>query len=702
MPEGTITPKSQLADVPGIGARAAAALAKLGVRTALDLLHHVPSRYEQDRAESTVAEAQRAVESHGGRDTTISVRGEIASSRTIRRQRTRVEATLEDSARGTLRMVWFNAPWMAQRLRPGTRGIAQGKAKQQGAYLEMVNPSWEALESGVEPPPRSERLRPIYPASESIASSRIDHFVGKVLEPCLRVLRDPLPESYRHSRSLPELAWAWRAIHRPADLDEAAAARRRLAFDELLLLQLGVMMKRAQLRRAGRAVMLPLSAAIDERIRARLPYTLTEDQQAVIRELVADFARDVPMNRLLQGDVGSGKTLVALYAMLLAVAHGHQAALVAPTEILAEQHFRGLRTMLAMSRVEVELLSAGRGAAARSKALEAIADGRIGLVVGTHALLEPAVRFKSLALAVIDEQHRFGVHQRAAVRGKSEGSAPHVLVMTATPIPRTLGMTLYGDLDVSTLRGKPPGRRPVLTRFVGSRKAPEVYAYARTRLDRGEQAFVVVPAVDESDAGLKDVSSHLAYLAEGPFRGLELGVVHGRMGFDERDRVMEQFRRGAIAALVATVVIEVGVDVPNATMMIVEHADRFGLAQLHQLRGRIGRGEKASLSVYIADPTTPEAQERLESIAKIDDGFEIAEIDLKLRGPGELFGSRQSGLPPFVVADLARDLDLLRLARLDASEWIDRDPDLRAPGTADLRHRLMERYGAALGLADVA
>jgi len=357
--------------------------------------------------------------------------------------------------------------------------------------------------------------------------------------------------------------------------------------------------------------------------------------------------------------------------------------------------------MLAMSQVEVELLSASGGAAKRSAVLDALAAGRVGVVIGTHALLEPDVRFRSLALAVIDEQHRFGVHQRAAVRAKSDGPVPHVLVMTATPIPRTMGMTLYGDLDVSTLRGRPPGRRPVLTRFVPGAKGPEVYAYARTRLDRGEQAYVVVPAVEESDAGLKDVHGHLEYLREGPFRGLELGMVHGRMNFDERDRVMEQFRRGAIAALVATVVIEVGVDVPNATMMIVEHADRFGLAQLHQLRGRVGRGEKASLCVYIADPTTPEATERLEAIAKIDDGFEIAEIDLRLRGPGELFGSKQSGLPPFRVADLSRDGDLLRLARRDAEAWIDRDADLRAPELARLRHKLMATYGEALGLADV-
>lgn len=700
MSTGAIMLNGALSELPGIGPRSAERLATLGLRTNADLIRHLPLRYEHERPERTIAESELLIPMRPGAEALLSVRGEIAVSRVIRRAKPRVEATLEDGS-GSIRLLWFNAPWMDTRLRPGTRGVAQGKALRRNGYLEMVNPSWEIIAAGAEPPPRSERLRPIYPAGESIPSSKIEQLVEQVLEACVAQIEDPLPEPFRRSRDLPPLGWAWRAMHRPEDMDEVAAARRRLAFDELFVLQLGVMMRRSQLRRAGRAATLPLTRTIDERIRARLPHRLTEDQELVVAEIVADLARGVPMNRLLQGDVGSGKTLVALFAMLLAVAHGHQAALVVPTEILAEQHFRSLTTMLAMSQVEVELLSAGRGAAKRSEVLAGLADGRIGIVVGTHALLESAVRFRSLALAVIDEQHRFGVHQRAAVRDRSEAIVPHVLVMTATPIPRTMGMTLYGDLDVSTMRGRPPGRRPVTTRSVSGTKAPEVYAYARTRLDRGEQAYIVVPAVDESDAGLKDVHGHLAYLREGPFHGLEIGMVHGRMGFDERDQVMSQFRRGALAALVATVVIEVGVDVPNATMMIVEHADRFGLAQLHQLRGRVGRGEKASLCVFIADPTTPEATERLSSIAAIDDGFEIAEIDLRLRGPGELFGSRQSGLAPFRVADLARDDDLLRLARRDAQEWIERDPDLRAPELRLLRRKLMATCGQALGLADV-
>ncbi|MBX3355138.1 MAG: ATP-dependent DNA helicase RecG [Phycisphaeraceae bacterium] len=700
MSSTAITLNGALESLPGVGPRTAAALARLGLHTIADLLRHLPLRYEHERAEHSISECEAMIPQRPGAEAHLSVRGEIAVSRIIRRARPRVEATLEDET-GSMRLVWFNATWMDRRVRPGTRGVAQGKAARRQGYLEMVNPTWEVIAGEREPPPRSERIRPIYPASEALPSSRLEAMVETVLDAAIAQIDDPLPPDYRRTRDLPEVAWAWRAMHRPTDLDEVSVARRRLAFDELFILQLGVMMRRSQWRRAGRAATLPLTRTIDERIRARLPHRLTPEQEVVVAEIVQDLARGVPMNRLLQGDVGSGKTLVALFAMLLAVAQGHQAALVAPTEILAEQHHQVLRTMLAMSQVEVALLTAGRGAARRAETLAALADGSAGIVIGTHAILEPSVRFKSLALAVIDEQHRFGVHQRAALRAKSDGPVPHVLVMTATPIPRTMGMTLYGDLDVSTLRGRPPGRRPVLTRFVSGTKAPEVYAYVRGRLDRGEQAFVVVPAVDESDAGLKDVRSHLEFLRSGPFQGLEIDMVHGRMGGEERDAVMSRFRRGALAALVATVVIEVGVDVPNATMMIVEHADRFGLAQLHQLRGRVGRGEKASLCVFIADPVTPEATERLESIARIDDGFEIAEIDLKLRGPGELFGARQSGLPPFRVADLTRDGDLLRMARRDAQEWIDRDPDLRAPEVARLKRKLMATCGEALGLADV-
>jgi ATP-dependent DNA helicase RecG len=403
--------------------------------------------------------------------------------------------------------------------------------------------------------------------------------------------------------------------------------------------------------------------------------------------------------------VGSGKTAVALYGMLAAVAAGGQAAIVAPTELLAEQHGVSIGRFLAGSDVRVELLTGSLTAAARRAALARLASGESQIAVGTHALLLDGAVFRNLSLAVIDEQHRFGVEQRAAMRSKVAavtGEVPHILVMTATPIPRTLSLTVFGDLDVSVIRSRPAGRQPITTRVVGRDKEADVYKFVRSRIDGGEQCYVVVPAVEESATGLKDAEGTARTLAAGVFAGLRVGVVHGQMDREVREATMDGFRRAELDVLVATVVIEVGVDVPNASIMVVEHADRFGLAQLHQLRGRVGRGTRKSLCVFIGDPITDDATKRLEAIGGTDDGFEIAELDLAIRGPGELFGSRQAGLPPFKVADLSTDLDLLRLARRDAKDWIDRDADLSAPEHRLLRRKLMHSYGGALGLADVA
>jgi ATP-dependent DNA helicase RecG len=691
--------RTPLAALAGIGPRTVERLGHLGLRTAGDLVRHLPMRHERRLAERTIA---KTIEQVGDEQANVRLRGEVARLRARPGPRTMIEATLDDGT-ATARLVWFNAPWMRGKIHPGDRGVAEGRARMRQGYLEIGNPRWMPEErAGADA--GGDDLRPIYPASEEIGSAEIEEVVARVLDGVCAGMEDPLPEPCRRERDLPALAEAWRAIHQPADEASLARARRRLAFDELLLLQLGVMMRRAQLRSRTRAVPLPLDAAIDAHIRARIPFRLTDEQDRVLGEIVRDLAMPEAMNRLLQGDVGSGKTAVAAYAMLLAVAHGHQAALVAPTEILAEQHHRVLSRMLDGSGVELRLLTGSMTDSERAACVAGLARGSAHMVVGTHALLEGGVAFRSLAVAVVDEQHRFGVRQRAAIRQKGQGETPlvpHTLVMTATPIPRTLAITLYGDLDLSTLRGKPPGRRPAITRVVEPGRAPEVYAYLRGRLERGEQAYVVVPAVEESDAGLKDVASHARFLSEGPFRGLAIASVHGRMDRDEREAQMARFREGEASALVATTVIEVGVDVPNATLMVVEHAERFGLAQLHQLRGRVGRGEGQSLCVFIGDTPTDDARERLAAIAASDDGFEIAESDLRLRGPGEVFGSRQSGLAPFRVADLSTDADLLRLARADAQAWIERDPDLRAPESSLLRRKLMALHGQALGLADV-
>jgi ATP-dependent DNA helicase RecG len=694
-----------LADIAGVGPKRAEAFRLLGLRCVADLLRHLPLRYEHELAESPIDTLNRRLGPEHGSSANLAARGEVASVRFVRSRRPRVEATLEDGT-GTILLTWFNAPWLRDRLHPGLRISVIGKAKRHGDYVQIINPSWRAIEEepGAEPPPRGERMRPVYSSGEGVNSSHIEKALGRVLGEALVLLEDHLHEPYRRRRALPTLAQSYRMLHQPRSLDEVEQGRRRLAFDELLMLQLGVMLKRRHRCDTLAAIPLRHTAAIRDHILARFPFALTPSQDAVIREIAGDLGSDRPMNRLLQGDVGAGKTVVALYAMLLAVASGHQACLMAPTALLAEQHHAAITAMLAGGRVRIEWLTAGATPPQRRAMLAALADGSIDILIGTHALLTESVRFASLALCVIDEQHRFGVHQRATLRAKSTDRAlvPHTLVLTATPIPRTLSLTLFGDLDISTISELPPGRKPIITRHVPDSKSGEVYDYLAKRLRAGEQAYIVVPVVDESAAALKDVRTHLESLQTGPLRGLRLAAVHGRLKRDARESIMQRFRAGHVDALIATTVIEVGVDVPNASLMVIEHADRFGLAQLHQLRGRIGRGSKRSLCVLIADPVSDEAAARLAAIASTTDGFRIAELDLELRGPGDVFGARQSGAPPFLVAKLPDDLRLLQLARRDARAWIEENPTLEGERDALLRKRLIKAHGKWLGLGDVA
>ena len=732
-----INAKTALADIEGIGARLVERLNAFELRSAGDVVRHFPMRHERKLAERSILQTQLQV---ADEQAVIRIRGSVATVRVRRGRATMVEATLEDDS-SSARLVWFNAGWMRDKIHPGDTGVAEGRAKVRNGFLELGNPRWipdqvpgdtmaqraEAPSAPVNTPkhpsahasthsPSStpeiaranpplidveqDQLRAIYPASENLLSSEIESVVAKVLGPVCATIEDPLSIAFRQERGLIALADAYRLYHQARDEDDVAAARKRLAFDELFLLQLGVMMRRAQLRSRTRALPLKLEPKINAHIRSRIPFVLTPEQDRVIGEIVADMGQPFAMNRLLQGDVGSGKTAVAVYAMLLAVAHGFQAALVAPTELLAEQHYAVLGAMLKGSQVRIAFITGSNTSAERRERVAGLATGKFDIAIGTHALLEGGVAFRNLAVAVIDEQHRFGVKQRAAIRQKGQGElpvVPHTLVMTATPIPRTLAITLYGDLDTSVLRGAPPGRTRIITRVVAPEKAPEVYSYLRTRLE----AYVVVPAVEESDLGLKDVANHLRYLQEGPWKGLKLAGLHGAMARDERDATMNAFRAGTVQALVATIVIEVGVDVSNASVMVVEHADRFGLAQLHQLRGRVGRGSTQSLCVFLGESTTDDGKQRLEAIGNTDDGFVIAETDLRIRGPGEVFGSRQSGLPPFQIANLATDGELLRVAREDAHAWIEKDPELGAPGVAALKDKLWLTYGKALGLGDV-
>ncbi len=705
MPDAaSISLTSTLASIKGIGQRTADHLASLGLTNVGKLIAHIPLRHERHEAEANVRELLPGQ--------IVSTRGEIVATRPVGAgKRSRFEAVLMD-ATGRLDLVWFNAPYMRDKVIPGMRVRVQGKAKSFGYGLQLTNPKLEPLRPEHAEPDRKEaRIRAVYPASEDIDSTRIERAIDAVLSDAILQLEDHLPESFRAARDLPELRDAYRMLHHPESMEEAARAVRRLAYDELLMLQISVALKRAELRTRLRAPALPWSEKLDAHIRARFPFTLTDAQNEVIKEITADLTSPVPSNRLIQGDVGSGKTVVALYAMLLAVADGHQAALMAPTELLAEQHFASISRMLSGSRVRVALLTASITGEARDELLISLSQGRIDLLIGTHALITDQVEFKSLAVAVIDEQHRFGVHQRAALRSKGAASAgaagitPHVLVMTATPIPRTLAITIFGDLDVSTIRALPAGRKPIRTRVVQSPQRDEVYAFVDKRLEKGQQAYVVVPAIDASEdafgSDIRGVTEVLEQLTKGPLKSRRVEAVHGRLSQRERERIMQSFRDAKIDVLVATTVIEVGVDVPNAAVMVIEQADRFGLSQLHQLRGRVGRGAHESVCILIADPTTEEARSRLAAIAATSDGFALAEKDFELRGMGELFGSRQSGSPAFRVVDLVRDRDLLAMARRDAIDWVARSPTLDRPEESLLKRRVLKAHGRGLALGDV-
>jgi len=690
----TLDLRTPLAEVPGIPPALARQLASLGLTNVGRLIAHLPFRHEYVQPESPIGQLTPGMNA--------AARGQITATRANTwGPRPRFEAVLMDES-GRLDLVWFNAPYLRNRIHPGATLWVQGQIRRYKAGIRMANPRFEILRDADDHVPARGYWRPIYPAGESVKSAHIERAVKLVL-PATEQIEDHLPDDFRKERALPSLADAYRLQHQPDSEDDIAAARRRLAYDELLLLQLGVHMKRAQLRGILRAPALEWNERIDQHIRQRLPFTLTPGQEQVVRDLVRDLTADTPTNRLIQGDVGSGKTVVALYAMLLAVAAEHQAALMAPTEILAEQHHESMTRMLQGSRVRIELLTGARTGPEREAILGRLEAGEIDIVIGTHALLTEHVRFKSLAVAIVDEQHRFGVHQRATMRAKTSDhrSVPHVLVMTATPIPRSLAMTLFGDLDVSVIDGLPPGRQPVRTRVVAPDKRPDVYAWVRERIDDGEQAYIVAPAIDPGDGDLQDVRTLTLELESGPLEGVRIAAMHSRLKHDTREHVMARFRSGLIKALVSTTVIEVGVDVPNASVMVIENADRFGLAQLHQLRGRVGRGDRPAACVLIGNPTTPEAAQRLDAIAETTDGFQLAEKDLELRGMGEFFGTRQAGMPPFKVADLSRDLDLLRMARRDAAEWIRKSPALDKPEEATLRRRLEKTHGQWLGIGDV-
>jgi len=675
----------------GCGAARAELLARLGIHVVRDLLFNFPRDYQDLTALCTVDQLEEGV--------LAGVLGTVEEVELRDRGSGRsMLGVLVRQGNAYLRALWFNQPFLRDKFHRGQTLLVSGKPKLQGGRWQMVHPHLQFIEA--EGPPPEGRLLPIYPLTEGLGQRQVRRLVEGALAACLDQLEEVFPEPFLAEHALWPLRQALPELHFPSSRPSLEQARRRFVYQELLVLQLALALKRQQTLRSLQAIPLELTAKIDARIRRLLPFELTGGQNQAIVEITADMARPHPMNRLLQGDVGSGKTIVAVYAMLLAVAQGAQVVLMAPTEVLARQHIDTLDRLLAGSQTRLGLLTGGQTAKSRQDMLRRVGTGEIQILIGTQAILSADVPFQKLGLVVIDEQHKFGVRQRAALR--NAGLEPHYLVMTATPIPRTVSMTLFGDLDVTTLTDRPPGRQNVHTYYPAVEDRERWWEFFRKKLREGRQGYVVVPLVEGSDT-IQAASLDEAYesLANGELEAFRLGLIHGRMTPAEKQDAMDAFRRGEIQVLVATSVVEVGVDVANATLMTIQGAQRFGLAQLHQLRGRISRGTFPGYCCLFADAASPEAQERLSAFVESNDGFRLAELDFALRGPGDLLGTRQHGLPPFRIADLVRDGETVAEARADAWQLVTSDPELSKPEHALLRRMALVRYGKELELGDV-
>ena len=696
----------RLDTLPGIGPARARGLEKLGLVTVEDLLRCYPRSYEDRRKFSTVAAAPV--------DIPVCLELLVAESPRLSRIRKGLElvkARLVDDT-GSLTATFFNQSYMKDALRPGETYVVYGKVEGLPGRRQMTNPVCE----------RSDRVRftgcilPVYALTHGISNNLLAGLARRCVDECAGQLEEVLPGPLRREHALAAAEFACRNIHFPRDEEALELARRRLIFEELFYLTCGMALLRT---RRDEAAGVPFAIPPVEEFLALLPFPLTGAQRRVMDEIAADVSAGPPMNRLVQGDVGSGKTMVAAYGAWLAAKNGRQCALMAPTELLAEQHFRSLAPLLEQAGLRVGLLTGAVKGRARKELLAALAAGELDLLIGTHALLSEGVDYADLGLVITDEQHRFGVAQRAALSAKAR-RPPHVLVLSATPIPRTLSLVIYGDLDVSVIDELPPGRTPVQTFVVGEDKRQRMYGFVRKLVGEGRQVYMVCPAVEEGDVGrdkvncpngaregalgydpgaptsLKAATSYARSLQTEVFPDLRVGLVHGKMKPREKDAVMTAFAGGELDVLVSTTVIEVGVDVPNAALMVVENADRFGLSQLHQLRGRVGRGRHQSYCVLVTSTRNPDSRARLKVLTRTTDGFQIAEEDLKLRGPGDFFGQRQHGLPQLRIADLAGDMRVLKEAQLAAQALLEADPGLTRPEHAPLLrqiHRLFEQHG---------
>lgn len=677
-----------ITSLPGIGPQQAEMLAssKFQITSIQELIQHYPRRHLDFSDTKAIADLRLGDE--------VTVIGEIRKVVVPpwKNKRIPLKVTLSDG-KGSISIAFFNQPWRAKQLPVGTLVAAKGKITIFNKVRQMTSPLIDVIRDAGE----VVKIVPVYPSTAEIHTAWLRKNIGKALAR-FRPLEDPLPQAMLDRYSLRDRSWAVGNYHFPSKMSDVFVARKRLVFDELFTLQIGLAYRKRRIEKDTLGIAHKVEAELAGRFIESLPFTATHAQTRAIGELESDMARSIPMNRLLQGEVGSGKTVVALYGALLAVQGGYQAAIMAPTEVLAMQHLLTITALLEPlaghfdagagqmdmfgAKPEVVLLTGGQSAAARRTVLAKTADGSASIVVGTHALIQEGVEFANLGLVVVDEQHRFGVRQRLTLKEKSSGMAPDLLIMTATPIPRTLAHTLYGDLDVSVLDELPAGRKPITTRVIDERERGSAYDLIRAEVALGRQAYVIVPLVDESDnIEARSAIAEATRLAEEVFPDLRVGMMHGKLRPLAKDDVMNRFRVGELDVLISTTVVEVGVDVPNATVMLIEDADRFGLSQLHQLRGRIGRGGFASTcllftSVFDDEDARVEAQERLNALSSTNDGFELAEKDLAIRGPGSVLGTRQAGYGDLRLTDLLRDIEILAAARKEAFALIDEDHDL--------------------------
>ena len=675
----TLTPDTPVRYLKGVGPKTAERFEKLGILTLSDLLCHYPRRYLDFSKPYSIAEAPA--------DTECVVKAEVFAKpggRILPGGRRMERITAGDDV-SSLEITWFNNPYAAQKLELGQEYYFQGIVTGGMLRRQMVNPQVRT-----DAQVKSSPFEAVYPQTEGLTSSAIAKCVRQLL-PHAELLPDPLPSEMLKKYRLLSKADAVRAIHCPATEEEAFAARRRLIYEELLVLQLGI----GRMKNHGAASTgAPMKKADSSPFWESLPFSPTGAQQRAVEEILTDMSGETSMNRLLQGDVGSGKTLVAAAAIWACIRAGYQAALLAPTEILASQHAENLNRLLSPFGMRVALLTGGMKAAARRTTLAAIRDDEADLIVGTHAILSEGVEFARLGLAVVDEQHRFGVRQRGLLAEKAAN--PHLLVMSATPIPRTLGLLMYGDLDISILDELPPGRKPVKTRCITGKKRADLYGFLDREIDSGRQVYIVCPAIEDAGgSGLNAVKSYYEDIAKAYLPDRRVGLMHGKLKPKEKAEVMDDFKSGRLDALVSTTVIEVGVDVPNATVMVIENAERYGLSALHQLRGRVGRGAAESWCFLVSDNASESVQKRLKFLCSTSDGFAVAQYDLETRGPGDFFGSRQHGLPTLQIADLMNDTRTLHAAQSEAVALLAEDPLLERPEHALLARQVEQMFDKA-------